>query len=68
MDQQTHPPDTAPVTPSAAPRFANTPRPTGPAPAPAASLHRRIDGRRAAAPRPIGRQVAGVIDHACPPA
>jgi hypothetical protein len=38
--------------PQAAPPFAGTPRASGPAPAPAASLRRRLDGRRAGAPRP----------------
>jgi hypothetical protein len=46
--------------PQAAPPFAGTPRTAGPAPAPAASLRRRLDGRRAGAPRPARGAVAAV--------
>jgi hypothetical protein len=46
--------------PQAAPPFAGTPRTTGPAPAPAASLRRRLDGRRAGATRPARGAIVAV--------
>jgi len=62
---QPNPPRHAPTerctVPMAAPRFATAPHPAGPAPEPAASLRRRIDGRRAAAPRPSRGRVRGVL-------
>ena len=60
----THPNPADPAAPSrvavphAAPQFALTPRTAGAAPGPAASLRRRLDGRRAGAPRPARGAVA----------
>lgn len=53
MDQQQQHPDTGPITPAAPAGFGAPVRPTGPA----ASLHRRLAGQRAAAPGPTRHDV-----------